>query len=273
LGTEIQASPLPGDVEAFTDISETPAPGHEWDGPWRTEIHQFLDELRGDFGVMYSVRGLTLMAAGVGTAAVFANTSLDQHFQDWHDRYVFNHNTSRFAYVIREFGQGLYIVPLFTVCAVSRPAFEPGSVNWLTAEWGNRSLRSFFVGAPALLALQYGLGSARPENDSPNSSHWTPFHGYYAASGHAFVGGIVFMNAATLTDNVPLQIGLYAASTLPGWSRIIQDKHYLSQVMLGWWLAYLSTSAVDWTDHSKGDWILSPVAMEDGLGVGVVHRW
>ncbi len=267
------AAGAPGSPGECPDLGEAGPEARRWPSLWRSEARQFVSDIRQDYSVFYSVRGLMLMGAGIGTAAVFANTSLDEHFRQWHDEHVFTHDVSRFAYVMREFGNGKYMVPLFVFCALTRPAYEPGSINWLTAEWGNRALRSFLVGAPALLAVQYGLGSTRPENDSPHSSHWTPFHGYYAASGHAFVGGIAFLNAAAMTDCLPLQASLYAASILPGWSRIIQDKHYLSQVMLGWWLAYLSTSAVDWSDRSNTNWIVSPVAMGDGLGVGVMHAW
>jgi membrane-associated phospholipid phosphatase len=272
-GCGFEPGSVAGAPEEYPDSGELAPAAGKWPGAWRAEARQFVSEIRQDYSVFYSVRGLMLMGIGIGTAAVFANTSLDEHFRQWHDEHVFTHDTSRFAYVMREFGNGKYMVPLFAFCALTRPAYEPGSVNWLTAEWGNRSLRSFLVGAPALLAVQYGLGGARPENDSPHSSHWTPFRGYYAASGHAFIGAVVFLNAATLTDNLPLQASLVAASILPGWSRIIQDKHYLSQVMLGWWLGYLSTSAVDWSDRSNTSWIVSPVAMADGLGVGVLHAW
>jgi membrane-associated phospholipid phosphatase len=120
------------------------------------------------------------------------------------------------------------------------------------------------------------FGGTRPEDNHPDGSHWRFFGSNgRAASGHAFIGGITFLNAAELTDNVPLKSALYVASVLPAWSRIIQDKHYLSQAILGWWLAYLSTRAVELTDQTRqSNVILAPVAMEDGgLGIGLLGAW
>ena len=244
-----------------------------WSDAYRTETRHFVSDVIEDYRQFYSARSLLLLGGGIGTAAVLANTSMDQHFQNWHDRNVYSHDLSCFAYVAREFGNGNYMVPLFAFCALTRPAYEPGSPNWFSAEWGNRSMRSFLVGAPALGALQSILGAGRPDHPLPNSSHWTPFQNAHGASGHAFIGGVAFLNAAMLTDDTTLKAMFFAASTLPGYARIVQDKHYLSQVLLGWSLAYLSASAVDRTDRSMSNWMLTPVVMEEGVGVGFLGTW
>jgi membrane-associated phospholipid phosphatase len=133
-------------------------------------------------------------------------------------------------------------------------------------------LRSFIVGGPAVLVLQRVLGATRPEVHT-HGSRWVPFYAANSVSGHAFVGGISFINAAMITDNVPLKSALYAASVLPAWSRVIQDKHYLSQAILGWWMAYLSASAVDWTENSKSDWLVTPVMSDEGISVCWTRTW
>jgi membrane-associated phospholipid phosphatase len=94
-------------------------------------------------------------------------------------------------------------------------------------------------------------------------------------SGHAFIGGITFLNAAAMTDSKLLKCGLYVASAMPAWSRVIQDKHYLSQAIMGWWFAYLSTVAVDMTDQPhECNVTLAPVAMENGgIGIGLLGAW
>jgi hypothetical protein len=172
-------------------------------------------------------------------------------------------------------GVGQYMVPLFTLCTLAEPEYEPGSVNWAVSEWGRRSLRSFLVGGPAVLTLQYVLGSDRPEKNLPNGSYWSPFRSSHGVSGDAFVGGIVFMNAAEMTDNLPLKSALYAASAIPAWTRVCHDKHCLSQVIMGWWLAYLSTRSVSLTDAAHhSNVMLSPVLMENGgFGIGLMGRW
>lgn len=250
--------------------------GARWRREWRPGLAQLLREVKGDYGEFYSRRGLALAALGMGAAATLANTSMDENFQRWHDDHVFTHDVSRFAYVAKVFGGGQYLLPFFALCTVAQPEYEPGSVNWMVAEWGRRSLRSFLVGAPLVGGFQWALGGTRPEDELPDGSHWRLFgKDGHAVSGHAFIGGITFLNAAEMTDNVPLKSAFYVASILPGWSRVIQDKHYLSQVIWGWWFAYLSTRAVVLTDASSAsEVILAPVVMENGgLGIGLLGAW
>ena len=46
-----------------------------------------------------------------------------------------------------------------------------------------------------------------------------------------------------------------------------------SQVVLGWWLAYLSASAVNWTEKSKSDWLVTPTVSDDGAAIWFVRAW
>jgi len=242
-----------------------------WSGLWRSELRPFLSDMGSDYGLLYSRRGLLLLSVGVGGAAVLANTSLDEHFRQWHDEHVFTHDLSRFAYVVKEFGDGRYWAPFYVLCALAGRLHEP-SPGWdAVGQWGDRSLRAFLLGGPPVLVLQWVLGASRP--DESIGSHWRPFQDINSVSGHAFIGGISFLSAAMMTDNLALKSALYAASILPAWARVIQDKHYLSQALLGWWIAYLSASAVDWTEQSKSAWLVTPVLMDGGVGVCCVRSW
>ena len=51
-----------------------------------------------------------------------------------------------------------------------------------------------------------------------------------------------------MSDDFLVRAGLITLSVMPGLSRINDDQHYLSQVVLGYWLAVLSTVAVDHTE-------------------------
>jgi len=50
-----------------------------------------------------------------------------------------------------------------------------------------------------------------------------------------------------MQKNIYLKGLFYAASPLAALSRINDDKHFFSQAALGWYMAYLSVSAVDRT--------------------------
>ncbi len=93
-------------------------------------------------------------------------------------------------------------------------------------------LRSILVGGPPLLVLQWATGGARP-TETDESSEWRPFHDNNGVSGHSFMGAIPFLSAAKMADNIWIKGSFYAASTLPGISRVNDDAHYFSQAFLG----------------------------------------
>jgi hypothetical protein len=111
--------------------------------------------------------------------------------------------------------------------------------------------------------LQVGLGSDRPFADD---SRWHPFRHNHGVSGHAFVGAVPFLTAASMTDSYVLKALLVAGSFGPAWSRIHTDDHYFSQVFLGWAIAYLSVQSVNQTESR---FRIVPCEMPRGVGMGV----
>ena len=122
-----------------------------------------------------------------------------------------------------------------------------------------------------MLGLQLLTGAGRPD-ETHESSEWQPFQDNNGVSGHSFMGAIPFMSAAKMTDNLWLKGSLYAASTIPGISRINDDRHYFSQVMLGWWLAYLAESAVDHSHNPNANQRFFVCPNPGGIGVGHHER-
>ena len=76
-----------------------------------------------------------------------------------------------------------------------------------------------------------------------------------------------------MTDNPFLKYTLYGGSTLAAWSRIQDDQHYLSQVVLGLWTAYLSVRGVDATEEKAGRVLFAPVILPDGGGIKAVLQF
>ena len=84
--------------------------------------------------------------------------------------------------------------------------------------------------------------------------------------------GLVFIDAAKMTDDIPMKMGFYALSTMAGWSRVNDDAHYTSQVILGWWMAYCTATAVDYTDEKNG-WSVMPMPMQNGAGIAFTYQY
>jgi hypothetical protein len=49
--------------------------------------------------------------------------------------------------------------------------------------------------------------------------------------------------------------------------------HYLSQVWLGWWLAYLACDAVNATQHGDDRLLIAPIAAPDTVGASLMYRY
>ena len=112
------------------------------------------------------------------------------------------------------------------------------------SRWGRKNFEAMLVGLPVLWTVQRGLGANRPSDPDPDP-RWRPLADDNAASGHAFIAGIPWLN---LARRLPPSAGRGIArvlSTVTGWSRLNDDKHYLSQVLLGWVIAWNATAAVE----------------------------
>ena len=220
------------------------------------------ESLRGAFSVIekdyrafyldYQVMGS--LGAGVLGAGGIANSSADRKVNEYFQNNLRSGATDSFSDVARVPGDVLIAVPLlFGAYALS----NEGAVK----SWAGDSLRALFVGAPAGLFIQYATGASRPEE---GSSGWKPFRGNNGLSGHAFVGAVPLITAAKMQDSAAMKSLFYGLSILPGLSRMNDEKHYLSQAALGWWLAYLSTGVIE--NKSKAASVrVSPF----GEGIGV----
>ncbi len=166
--------------------------------------------------------------------------------------------------VFREFGDAaqprLSIPAYVLVMAGTDYSGYPERDNAM-ATWAERSLRANILGGPQQLAFCYLLGSSRPE-DGPST--WNPWKDDNGASGHSFYGAVPILTAARMTENRAWRYGLYALSVLPAWSRINDDRHYLSQAVLGWSLAWLATGTVAESGSDEDTLSVTPLLTPDG---------
>jgi membrane-associated phospholipid phosphatase len=166
--------------------------------------------------------------------------------QKWYQDDVRSQKTDDYNIVFKELGNGKILIPLFLSSALIFENFRNTKTDHIIGEWSRRNLRSFLVGAPIMLTLQVVTGASRPNE---TISNWNPFSDDNGVSGHAFMGAVPFLNAAEMTDNLSLKLLFYSGSFLTGYSRINDNKHYLSQTVLGWFMAYLSSTNLTGKDH------------------------
>ncbi|MFH1655255.1 MAG: phosphatase PAP2 family protein [Candidatus Omnitrophota bacterium] len=231
-------------------------------------IAEIIDDSFQDLKNFYSGENLIKLAIGLGVSGILANTSADQDFRQWYQDEIRSGETDDFEKAWEPFGDLKMTAPAYLGAVVIGELTKDTQLGSVIGEWGWRSTRTLFIGAPQMVFWQYALGAQRP---TEGDSDWRFYDDNNSVSGHSFLGAIPFLSAAKMVDNFYLKSAFYAASTFPGISRINKDKHYLSQVMLGWWIAYLSASSVDKTEEQRV--VITPALLPGGAGIKVTARF
>ncbi len=234
---------------------------------FKDDMSDLWPAIKQDYRNYYSCENLEMLGAAFGVAAVIANSQCDRELREQYQQHVRGPTGDHFAVWCKDFGNGALMIPAMAAGWLGGDIMYDWPVGNALGEWGERSMRSMFVGAPPMLLMQYVTGGGRPgENNA--GSRWKPFADNNGVSGHAFVGGVVFIDAAKMTENCWLKTSFYALSVLPAWSRINDDAHFPSQAFLGWWMAYCAATAVDTTQRNPSDWKVVPLPIDDGVGHG-----
>lgn len=197
----------------------------------------------------YNRRGFLRLGIGSAVAALMANTPVDETVDTWHRDEVRSPATDRASHVFREGGERFW----FFYWALFALTDAWSGSNALT-RWGRSACEAMVVGLPGLWTIQRIAGASRP-TDAAANSHWRPMADDNAASGHTFMASIPWIVAARRAGGAPARLAAYVASVPTGWSRLNDRKHYLSQVMLGYVIAWNAVDSVisdDRHDSGKG---------------------
>jgi len=233
-------------------------------------ISRAIETEKTDFGNFYLDReNLTKLGIGVAGAALFANTGMDRYIRNKYQNNVRSEDTDGATKIfnISATALALVIVPAYI------GTYEAGRLlhNSTMEEWAKKSFRATLVGGPALVFLAAATGADRP---TEGDSHWNPFHNFHGISGHTYIGSIPFITAANMSENPYQKVILYGLSTLPGLSRINDDRHYFSQVAVAWYLAYLSCAVVEkGNDRREGRVHVQLAPVPKGIAVTVQKRY
>jgi len=212
-----------------------------------------------DYLKFYSLQNLKYLLGGICIAGISANTNVDHNIQNWFQEDIRNDDTNQFSKLAKPIGnvyEPLSIYAGLTLLGGLTKHTTPGAVAY---QLGSKSLRAIMIGAPSVGILQFVLGASRPNEDN---SHWHPFHDTNAVSGHAFMGAIPFLTISKMVEPVYLKTFFYVGSVATGLSRINDNKHYFSQALAGWWIAYLAVNSLD--KEKEGKIKLNPTFSLDG---------
>jgi len=204
-------------------------------------ISRSIEAVKTDFGNFYLDWGnLTKLGIGVAGAAVFANTGMDRYIRNKYQDDLRSDETDGTLKIFNISGTAVALV----IAPAYLGAYGAGKLlhNSTMEEWALKSFRATVVGGPALLLLAAATGGDRP---TEGDSNWGAFNNFHGVSGHTYFSAVPFITAAKMSDNPYQKAIFYGLSTLTGLGRINDDKHYFSQVALGWYIAYLSCAVVE----------------------------
>jgi len=229
-------------------------------------------DIAADFRYHYSSRPLMDVALGFGITGLLANSNADAEIQQFFREQLQSDTGDSLAGLFTDVGdlaQPLFSIPIYL--GVMWLGDHNGTADSAGSRWAANSLRASLVGMPELVALAYLSGGQRPEEGEPG---WNPFDDTNGVSGHAFFGAVPIIAAARMTDRRWLRYTLYATSTLPGFARIYEDKHYFSQAFMGWWLASVASATVAHTNAARPSNVrLMPLLYPDGAALQVSIRF
>lgn len=246
-----------------------------------------LQSIKNDTQEFYSKNTFNFLVIGYLAGSVIANSNLDQSFQNFMQDKLRNESSDRIAAFVKPWGNGKYAIPF--LIGVYYVFSNSSKIN----QWSRLSMRAMLVGAPTMLIGQSLTGASRPQ-ETDYRSKWRPLKDDNGVSGHAFMGAIPFFTAAKFFDNEPVIRSLfYGGALLVGWSRINDNKHYLSQVFLGVLHAFLSVEAVcrnndsailssnqsqiggiqNYYPNSKKSFVVSPLILTSMTGLVVNYNF
>ena len=187
----------------------------------------------------YSRRGFLKMGAATAAAAVLAHGGADTAFDAWHTDTVRSTASDRIAHVFKELGERYW----FLVWAAFA-LFDGFLASNAVTRWGRRNSEAMVVGLPSLWTIQRVMGAGRP-TDPNGDPRYRPFSDDNSASGHAFIAAIPLLTLARTVSGPWRRWAARVAALPTGWSRLNDRKHYLSQVLLGYYLAWHAVETVD----------------------------
>jgi hypothetical protein len=227
--------------------------------------HQIFKTVFEDYQAFYTsdvaYRAMLAFSAG----AIMAHSPIDTEFQDFYQQEIRSSFTDDFSAVSKLFGEKILMIPIAAM-ATSYQVVD-GDAFW--GKWGEMALRSYLLGSPIIGITKPLTGGSRPR-DHYQDANWRPFNDDNGVSGHAFVGAVPFLTLASMPQlSKTQQTVAYIASGFTAVSRINDEAHYLSQALLGWYVAWEAVNAVNKNNH-QGKWYrISPYAFGDGVGISL----
>lgn len=234
-------------------------------------VRELAAELSREYRDQFGQQQMRALGAALGVHAVVSNTNWDEEIREEVMQSAAG-APNRWE-IGNDLGETWITVgALSSVWLADRMLTDDPTGQSGLGEWSGESLKAIAFGAPTVGVLQAVIGASRP-GETPDGSQWNPFADRNGVSGHAFVGAVPFLVAARRCERPAAKTACLAGSAVSAYSRMYEDRHYFSQAMLGWFIAYLTVNATDAGPRAGADRRIIPLDMGDRMGIGVEQRY
>jgi len=193
----------------------------------------------------YGRRSFIRLGGATVLSGILIYSGIDKAVEQFHTTTIRSAITDKAAHGVKVFGERFWFLN-WALLAATDAWYRSSPLTRL----GRSSFEAMVVGLPLLWTVQRGLGANRPSSDD-GSPHWRPMNADNSASGHTFIAAVPLLVAAQQLPWKPAAAITRLLSVLTGWSRINDRKHYLSQVILGWTIAWNAVQAVTEKDEQE----------------------
>lgn len=237
--------------------------------PETSAIARLTDDSLEDFRQYYDPESLGDLLIPLAIAGTLAGSNADHYVrqriqQDFRDDT--SDDISSVFLDVGDLAHNKISLPIYALVMWGSGYSGDATNDTPAARWASRSLRANILGGTQAWVLTYMLGSHRPRT---GTSDWQPWNDNDGVSGHSFYGAVPFLTAAHMSENAGWKATWITLSTLPAFSRLNDDQHYLSQAVMGWSIAWLSTRTIA-RDEPASDFTVMPMIGADQAML-VVH--
>eukprot|EP01047_Picozoa_sp_COSAG01_P013308 COSAG01_NODE_621_length_14780_cov_1056.278591_3_plen_256_part_00 len=185
---------------------------------------------------------------------LMANSDMDENLSRFYQKNIRSEKIDRVSRYEKYLGEGEIMIPLFFVLSHydgfgKEPQF-----------WASQTFKAYVVGAPLLLLSQRLTGASRP-GENKHGSKWRFLKDANGVSGHAFMGSVPFLALAKQSNHGLTKNLAYLFSFACAHSRVNDNDHYVSQALLGWFIAFHAVDAVYRSSASQNSSSLDRLAV------------
>jgi PAP2 superfamily len=213
---------------------------------WRLFSKDFVKSFGRDFAAVVTSplhwHNKDLGRFALVSAATLAVTPFEEDIRDWAQAHKTD-SSQDVATFFEHFGNGAYLLGFTIVLYGAGEIWHSQGVR----KTALLSLESFATTSAIVQVTKFVVGRARPRTGH-NNHKFHPFttNNEYNAfpSGHTAAAFAVATTIADQTRSVPLDILVYSAATMVGFSRIHDNEHWASSVIAGAALGYFVSKKI-----------------------------